>query len=133
MPARIKFDLILKFNQMLNDWAGRTATHIIMTETIDEQGNVIDQSEVETEIRALIGNPSTSTSNQPSGTWQPGDLCMYSKVADDVRAFEQLTPLTTRQDRIRYEGSTYRTELTDKIYDVDIESIRVFKMKKIAV
>jgi hypothetical protein len=58
---------------------------------------------------------------------------MYSKIADDIKAFEQLTDMTTRQDRIRYEGITYRTELIDTMYDVDEESIRVFKLKKIAV
>jgi hypothetical protein len=131
--ARVYFGIIEKFTSMLDTWSGRTAMHIIVIETIDEQGNVIDRTENETEITALIGNPSTSTSNQPSGTWQTGDLCMYAKIADDIRAFDQLTPTTTRQDRLRYEGVTYRLELTDTIYDVDIASIRVFKLKKIAV
>jgi hypothetical protein len=131
--ARIKFGLVSKFQQVLNDWAGREATHIISIETIDDQGNMIDRSETESEITALIGNPSTNTNMQPPGTFQSGDLCMYSKIADDIKAFEQLTDTTTRQDRIRYEGITYRTELIDTMYDVDEESIRVFKLKKIAV
>lgn len=133
MAARISFGLIAKFQQVLSDWGGRTCTKITVTEIIDEQGNVIDRSEIETEITALIGNPSTNTSNQPTGTFQPGDLCGYFKVADDVIAFSQLTASTTRQDRIRYEGMTYRIELTDTIFDVSEESIRVFRMKKIAV
>ena len=131
--ARIKFNLVSKFNQMLNDWAGRTATKITVVETIDEQGNVIDRTETETEITALIGNPSTDISNQPAGTFHPGDLCMYSKIADDVQDFSQLMPTTTRHDLVRYEGATYRPKLTDTIYDVDIESIRVFKLKKVAI
>jgi hypothetical protein len=117
MAARIKFDLILKFQQLLNDWGGRDATKIIVEETIDEQGNVIDRTETESSITALIGNPSTNTNIQPPGTFQTGDLCMYSKIADDIRAFDQLTESTTRQDRIRYEGVTYRTELIDTIYE----------------
>lgn len=131
--ARVNFGLIAKFQQVLNDWAGKEATHIISTETIDGQGNVIDQSETESIIYALIGNPSTNTDNQPPGTFQSGDLCMYSKVADDIRAFDQLTATTTRQDRVRYENSTYRLELIDTMYDIDEESIRVFKLKKIGV
>ena len=131
--ARIKFGLIEKFQQVLNDWAGREATHIIAIETIDDQGNVIDRSETESIITALIGNPSTNTNIQPPGVFQSGDLCMYSKIADDVRAYDQLTTTTTRQDRIRYEGTTYRTELIDTMYDVDEISIRVFKLKKIGV
>jgi hypothetical protein len=133
MAARISFGLTAKFAQMINDWAGRDATKIVVEETIDEQGNVIDRTETESSITALIGNPSTNTSLNPPGTFQSGDLCMYSKVSDDIRAFDQLTDSTTRQDRIRYEGTTYRTELIDTIWDVDEESIRVFKMKKIAV
>ena len=132
MAARIKFDLILKFQQLLNDWAGRDAIHIVVIETIDDQGNIIDRTETETAITALIGNPSTNTNIQPPGTFQTGDLCMYSRIVDDVRAFDQLTVATTRQDRIRYSGTTYRTELIDTIYDIDEASIRVFKLKKIA-
>ena len=131
--ARIKFGLTAKFSQMVNDWAGRTATKIIVTEEIDEQGNVIDREETETEITALIGNPSTNTTLNPPGVFQTGDLCGYFKVADDLVAFSQLTATTTRHDLIKYEGVTYRTELIDTIYDVDEESIRVFKLKKIAV
>lgn len=133
MPARIKFDLTSKFSQMLNDWAGRTATKISVTETIDEQGNVIDRTEVETEIIALIGNPSTNTNISPPGIFQTGDLCGYFKVADDLVAFEQLTQNTTRHDLVKYEDVTYRTELIDVIFDVDEKSITVMKMKKIAI
>ena len=130
--ARVYFGLVDKFSSMMDTWAGRTATKITVTETIDSQGNVIDRTETETEITALIGNPSTNTNIQPPGVFQSGDLCAYTKVADDLVAFDQLTATTTRQDRIRYEGITYRTELIDKMYDVDEEAIRVFKMKKIA-
>lgn len=133
MAARIKFDLILKFQQMLNDWAGRDCTKIVVEEELDEQGNMINRTEVQTEITALIGNPSTNTSLNPPGTFQSGDLCMYAKIADDIRAFDQLTDSTTRHDRIKYQDVTYRTELIDTIYDVDEASIRVFKLKKIAV
>jgi hypothetical protein len=132
MAARINFDLTSKFAQMLTDWAGRDATHIQVVEQIDSQGNVIDRTETESTITALIGNPSTNTNVQPPGTFQSGDLCMYSKVADDLVAFSQLTSSTTRQDRVRYESITYRLELVDTIYDVDEESIRVHKLKKIA-
>jgi len=131
--ARINFGLTSKFTQMLKDWAGRTATKITVTETIDEQGNVIDRSEDETEITALIGNPSTNTSLNPPGNFQTGDLCAYTKVADNFIAFEQVTPTTSQYDIVRYQGTTYRTELIDSIYDVDEESIRVFKLKKIAI
>ena len=133
MAARIKFDLILKFQQMLNDWAGRTCTKITVEETIDEQGNVIDRTEVETEIVALIGNPSTNTSLNPPGNFQSGDLCGYFKVSDDLVAFSQLTPTTTRHDLVKYQETTYRTELIDTIYDVDEKAITVLKMKKIGV
>ena len=129
--ARIKFGLVAKFQQVLDDWAGREATHIISVDTIDNQGNVIDQEITESTIYALIGNPSTNTSIQPPGVFQPGDLCMYSKIADDIRAFDQLTVTTARHDSILYEGNTYRLELIDTMYDVDEISIRVFKMKKI--
>jgi len=132
MVARIKFDLVKKFAQMLKDWSGRACTKITIVEEIDGMGNIIDRTETETEITALIGNPGMSTSGQPTGFMQPGDLCGYFKVADDVIAFSQLTPTTTRRDEIRYEGLMYRPELTNKIYDVDEEAIHVFKLKRLA-
>ena len=130
--ARVKFGLTAKFAMALDTWAGKECTHIQVVETIDEQGNVIDRTETSTTIYALIGNPGTSTNNQPPGVFQTGDLCGYFKVADGVQAFSQLTASTIRQDRITHEGTTYRLELTDTIWDVDEESIRVFRMKKIA-
>ena len=132
MSARIKFNLTSKFTQMINDWAGRDCIKITVVETLDSQANVIDREETETEIVALIGNPSTNTALNPPGTFQTGDLCGYFLVSSDVIAFDQLTDVTTRQDKIRYEGVTYRTELIDTIYDVDEKSIVVFKLKKIA-
>ena len=131
MAARIRFDLILKFQQMLNDWAGRTATKITVEETIDEQGNMIDRTETETEITALIGNPSSNTALNPPGTFQTGDLCGYFKVVDDLTPFSQLTPTTVRRDLVKYQETTYRTELIDTIYDVDEKAITVLKLKKI--
>lgn len=133
MPvARVKFGLTAKFAKMLTDWAGKECTHIQIVEEIDGQGNVIDRTTTETTIYALIGNPGTSTSIQPPGTFQSGDLQGYFKVADDVIAFSQLTSTSTRHDRIAHEGTTYRLELVDTIFDVSEESIRVFRMKKIA-
>ena len=131
--ARIKFGLLDKFQQVLNDWAGREAIKISITETIDEMGNIIDKSETETTFYTLIGNQGMSTNEQPIGALQPGDLCMYAKVSDDIVAFSQLTPTTTRRDEIRYEDLTYRPELTNKVYDVDEEVLHVFKLKRLSV
>ncbi len=131
--ARIRFGLLDRFQQVLDDWAGREAIRVSITETIDEMGQVIDRSTTETTFYTLIGNPGMSTNPQQIGFLQPGELCMYAKTSDDIVAFSQLTPTTTRRDEIRYEELTYRPELTNKVYDVDEEVLHVFKLKRLSV
>ena len=124
MPiAKIKLNLSYHFAEMIRNWSGKEATHRKITETIDDQGNVIDRSTTESTIYAIIGNPPFSEKGLPVGSMQSGDLCLYFWYAgtdDDILVSKQLTPTTERHDQIDFQGTTYRVENLDEIaYDLN--------------
>jgi len=140
--AKVQMGMRKHFQQMINLWSGKEATHRIITETIDGQGNVIDRSETETTIYAIIGNPLFSEKGLPIGALQSGDLCMYywyDGDDEDIIVSKQLTSTTERHDQIDFQGTTYKVDQLQEIaYDLnddgtDHESIFAkYSLKKIA-
>jgi len=103
--AKVQMGMRKHFQQMINLWSGKEATHRIITETIDGQGNVIDRSETETTIYAIIGNPLFSEKGLPIGALQSGDLCMYywyDGDDEDIIVSKQLTS-TDQLQEIAYD------------------------------
>lgn len=143
MPiAQIKFNIRYHFTEMISNWSGKEATHRIITETIDGQGNVIDRSTTESTIYAIIGNQPFSEKAQPIGALQSGDLCLYywyDGDDEDILVSKQLTPTTERHDQIDFQGTTYKVANLDEIaYDLntagdDHEPIFAkYKLQKVA-
>ena len=130
------------FQQMLDVWSGKEATHRIITETIDDQGNIINRETTESTIYAIIGNPPFSEKGLPIGALQSGDLCMYywyDGDDEDILVSKQLTPTTERHDQIDFQETTYKVVNLDEIaYDLntagtDHEPIFAkYKLQKIA-
>jgi len=52
--AKVQMGMRKHFQQMINLWSGKEATHRIITETIDGQGNVIDRSETERSMQSSV-------------------------------------------------------------------------------
>ncbi len=143
MPiAQIRFNVRYHFAEMIRNWSGKGATHRKITETIDDQGNIIDRSTTESTIYAIIGNPPFSEKGLPIGSLQSGDLCMYywyDNNSDDIIVSKQLTPTTERHDQILFQEVLYKVSNLDEIaYDLndagtDHESIFAkYSLKKIA-
>jgi hypothetical protein len=82
--AKVKLGMLKHFNQILDTWGGKKVTHIIITETIDELGQIINQSRVETIIYGIVGDASFKGNNFPLGLLQPGDLCLMAKYSDNI-------------------------------------------------
>ena len=124
MPiARVKLGLLKHFNQIIKTWAGRECTHVIITETIDDFANIIDQSRIETTVYGIIGDANFKGNEYPIGLLQPGDLCGTFKYSDNIIISDQLTSNTTRQDHIIFESNEYRVENMTLGYDVKISEI----------
>ena len=124
MPiAQIRFNMRYHFAEMVRNWSGKEATHRKITETIDDQGNIINRSEIESTIYAIIGNPPFTEKIEPIGLLQSGSLCLYywyNGDDDDILVSKQLTPTTQRHDEIDFQGTTYWVENLDEIaYDLN--------------
>ena len=130
------------FQQILDVWSAKECVHRKITETIDDQGNIIDRSTTDTTIYAIIGNPPFDEKTQPIGAIQSGTLCLYYWVNgddDDIIVSKQLTPTTSRFDEIIFQSVTYKVSNLDEIaYDLnsagdDHESIFAkYSLKKVA-
>ena len=116
--ARAKLGLKNHFQIILNTWAGKEVTHVKITETIDELGQIIDQTRTESTIYGIVGDANFKGNNQPIGLLQPGDLCANFKYEDNVIVSDQLTESTTRHDHIIFQEVEYRVEDIEIAYDV---------------
>ena len=122
MTARVSLGMKKHFLQLLRTWAGKECTHVIITETIDDFANIVDQSRSTSTITGIVGDASFKDNGFPIGSLHPGDLCAMYLYTDDVQLSNQLTDLTTRQDHIIFQGIEYRVESVDWGYDLNTTS-----------
>jgi hypothetical protein len=130
------------FAQIIQVWGGKEATHRIITETIDEQGNIIDRSETDTTIYTIIGPPSFDEKQHPPGSLQSGTLCLYYWYAGtdaDILVSKQINQNSERHDQIVFQGNTYKVDNLDEIaYDLASDGLShesifaKYKLTKIA-
>lgn len=143
MPiARTASGMRKHFAQIIQVWGGKEATHRIITETIDDQGNIIDRSETDTTIYTIIGPPSFDEKQHPPGSLQSGTLCLYywyNNNDDDIIVSKQLTPTTSRFDEIIFQSVTYKVSNLDEVaYDLTSDGLShepifgKYSLKKIA-
>ena len=117
--ARVKLGLLNHFQIILDTWAGKECTHIIITETIDDFGQIIDRSQTTSTVYGIIGDANYKGSEYPIGILQPGDLCGTFLYSDDIIMPSQLTDTTTRQDHIIFQSEEYRIESMELGYDLN--------------
>lgn len=121
--ARIKANMKKHFNDLLDTWAAKECTHRQIVEEIDELGNIINRSETDVTIYALISPINLKTNNTVMGHAQPGDLTMFAKYEDNIIISDQLTSTTTRHDNIIYEGIEYQIYNIEYAYDVNVSQV----------
>ena len=121
--GRVALGVRKHFQQMLDVWSARKCVHRIVTETVDDQGNIIERSETETNIFAIIGNTSFDKKDLPIGQVQSGDLCLYywyTNTDVDILVSKQLTETTQRHDQIDFQGTSYIVaNLNEIAYDLN--------------
>ena len=143
MPiAQVRFNMRYHFAEMIRNWAGKEATHRKITETTDDQGNVIDRSTTEETIYAVIGNPPFDEKGLPVGSMQSGTLCMYywyDGDDEDILVSKQITSTNERHDQIDFQGTTYKVENLEEIaYDLNdsgtdhVPIFAKYKLSKVA-
>ena len=121
--ARVAAGMLKHFNQLMTVWGAKECTHVIITETIDELGQIIDQSRSTSTIYGVISPANFKGNDQPVGYLQPGDLTAFYLYSDDVIISNKLTELTTRHDHIIYEGNEYQVYNIEYAYDVKTSQV----------
>lgn len=121
--ARVAAGMLKHFNQLMTAWGSKECTHVQITETIDELGQIIDQSRSTSTIYGVVSPANFKGNNQPIGHLQPGDLTAFFLYTNDVIISNQLTESTTRHDHIIYEGNEYRVENVEYAYDVSVSQV----------
>ena len=121
--ARVAAGMLKHFNQLMRVWGAKECTHVIITETIDDMGQIIDQSRVEITIYGVVSPANFKGNGQPIGYLQPGDLTAFYLHSDNVIIANQLTEVTTRHDHIIYEGNEYKVYNVEWAYDVKTSQV----------
>ena len=135
MPvARTQSGLLKHFKQILTVWGGKECTHVIITETIDDFGQIIDQSRETSTIYGIVSPADYNESYNSIGSLQEGDLTAFFKYSDDVIRSKQLTDSTTRKDHIIYKSNEYNVEQIQEIaYDIDEPAFARYLLRKVSV
>ena len=121
--ARVRANMRKHFADILDTWAAKNCTHRIITETIDDMGNIIDRSYTDTIIYGIISPAKYKDNNYPIGSLQPGDLTAFFKYSDSVRLSDQLTESTTQHSHIIYEGIEHRIESAEFAFDILVSQV----------
>ena len=80
------------FNQILDDWAGRTISHtptVQTTSNITGQETLTDQTPVN--IKCYVMKTGQNFKYQDMGFMEQGDMVCLSKVADNVKINSKIT------------------------------------------
>ena len=121
--GRTKAGMAKHFDQILRVWAGKKATLRVITETIDDMGQIIERSNVDTYVYGIVSPAKYKDSNYPPGFLQAGDLTALFKYSDGVRLSDQATQDSSAIHHIIYEGIEYRIETVEYAYDINVSSV----------
>jgi len=122
------------FTQILTNWEGKTCTHKQITETIDDNGQLIDQSDSSSTIYGIIAPIGMDDIQHAMGTIEPEDMYGFFWYDDSVKAAHRVSATQMRHDHIIYEGTEYNVERTMALaFDLDEPVFMQFLLRKVAV
>lgn len=131
--ATNSLDLYAHWTRILNGYMGKACTHVKVTKTIDPNGGVIDESEVETTIYGAISPVSEDAVRESAGTIQYGDLVAYYLYEAGVLVGTQTGASEARYDLIVHEGIRYTVSKRVKIgYDNGTAVVSKYILRKVA-
>jgi len=125
-------DLYAHWTRILNGYMGKECTHIKVTKTLDLNGNVIDESEVETTIYGAISPVTSDAIAESVGLLLPGDLVAYYLSEEGVLVGTQTGASEARYDTIVHEGILYYVEKRVKTaYDNGSAVVSKYILRKV--
>lgn len=113
-------------------YMAKDAIYRLITEEIDEMGNIIKRSHSDSTINAAISPVGFKTVSEAPGSWQTGDLCMYAYASLNLIGSDTTDP-ETKQGHIIYQGLEYKIEKINTAYDNEVAVIDKFRLRKVSI
>lgn len=135
MPkGTIKRNMAAHFTQILTNWEGKECTHKKITETIDDNGQIIDRSETTTTVHGIIAPIGIDDIQHSMGTIEPEDMYGFFWYTDSITAADRVSATQMRHDHIIYESTEYNVERAMSLaFDLDEPVFMQFLLRKVAV
>jgi len=126
-------DLYNHWSRILNNYMGKAVNHIKVTKVLDPNGNIIDESQVETTIYGAISPVKTDAINESAGLLQYGDLVAYFLHEAGVLVGTQTSADGVRLDMIEYQGKMYTVQnIQTTAYDAGSAVLDKFILRLVA-
>lgn len=135
MPkGTIKRNMTNHFQQIMLNWEGKECSHVQITETLDDNGQIIDQSETTTTLYGIIAPIGMDDINHAMGVLEPEDMYGFFWHSAGIKAAHRVSASATRHDHIIYEGTEYNVERAMQLaFDLDEPVFVQFLLRKVAV
>jgi hypothetical protein len=129
-----KRGMIGHFQQIVDRWEGKECTHKKITETIDDNGQIIDRSEATATVHGIIAPIGIDDIQHSTGTIEPEDLYGFFWYTDSITAADRVSATQMRHDHIIYEGTEYNVEKAMSLaFDLDEPVFMQFLLRKVPV
>lgn len=129
-----KRNMIAHFQQILSNWEGKECSHIQITETLDDNGQIIDQSETSSTIYGIIAPPGLDDMQHSMGILEPSDMYGFFWYTDGIKAAHRVSATQMRHDHIIYESTEYNVERVVQLaFDIDEPVFMQYLLRKVAV
>lgn len=106
--ATNNLNLEYHFTNIINGYMGQECTRIRRTSTLDLNGNIVDDSTVETTVYGIVSVASAKVQEESGGLILAGDLVAYFMTDTDINIGTQSTTTTTSTDTIEYNDVEYQ-------------------------
>ena len=135
MPAgTVKRGMTNHFNQIMTNWEGKECAHKKITETIDDNGQLIDRSETSVTIHGIIAPIGFDDIQHSIGTIEPEDMYGFFWYTDGIEAAHRVSATQMRHVHIVYENTEYNVErVMELAFDLDEPVFMQFLLRKVAV
>lgn len=122
------------FQQIMDRWEGKDVTHVQIIETMDDNGQIIDQSETTTEIIGIIAPIGLDDVHHAMGILEPEDMYGFFWQSAGIKAAHRVSSTQMRHDHIIYKGTEYNVDrIVQSAYDLDVAVFDQVLLRKVAV
>ena len=129
-----KRNMKVHFEQIMKHWEGKVCLLRKITELIDDNGMVVDRSEVSETLYGIIAPIGLDDIHHAMGILEPEDMYGFFWHSAGIEAAHRVSATEMRHDHIVYEGTEYNVDRAfQTAYDLDEPIFTQFLLRKVAV